>query len=460
MKPFAILLCAAFGAPALFAQTLLFGNPEITPGLQGQGYVVQASKSQTATSSSVTYAVTAPANQLPVPLTVGRLNLQFVPPANASSGSAAITITFTGGMAVTGAGNALLFQGGVLNFTPSPQTATIRLFPGTAVLTFYFNGQPTFPNQGTITVSFGAGGHQKPYLNDFDGVGRTDYAVWRPSQGIWYTILSGGVGGGTEVSTPWGLPGDVPAPGDYDGDGVSDYAIWRPSIGTWYVLMSSTGQQVVTPFGLPGDIPIVSADFDGDGKTDYAVWRPSTGAWYVLLSSTHQQVFVQFGLPGDIPLAGDFDGDGKTDYTVWRPSEGTWYILLSSNRQVVVTPWGLPGDIPIPGDYDGDGKTDYNVWRPSDQIWYTILSNNGVRQMTPWGLRGDIPVGGDYDGSGQTDYAIWRPSTGEWFVITPAGPQLPVQWGLPGDKPIGQVVTSVPTGAASDKPYAEAAVGP
>ena len=460
MKSFAILLCAVFGAPVFFAQTLLFGNPEITPGLQGQGYVIQASKSQTATSSSVTYAVTAPANQLPVPLTVGRLNLQFVPPANASAGLTAITISFTGGMAVTGAGDALLFQAGILNFNPSPQMTTIRLFPGSAVLTFYFNGQPPFPNQGTITVSFGVGGHQKPYLNDFDGDGRTDYVVWRPSQGTWYGILSGGIGGGTEVATQWGMSGDVPAPGDYDGDGVSDYAIWRPSTGTWWVLLSSTGQQVATPFGAPGDIPIISADFDGDGKTDYAIWRPSSGTWFVKLSSTGQQVATQFGVSGDIPLVADFDGDGKTDYTVWRPSTGEWWVQLSSNGQTIVKQWGLPTDIPVPGDYDGDGKTDYNVWRPSEGSWFTVLSSTGVEQLTPWGTSSDLPVAGDFTGSGKTDYSIWRPSTGEWWVITPAGPQLPVQWGITGDKPIGQVVTSAPTGAATDKPFAEAAVGP
>lgn len=446
MNRFVLLLFVVFSAQALLAQTFLFGNPQITPGIQGQGYVVQPTRSLTATSSSVTYTVTQPPNQPTVPVQVGRLNLQFVPPPNVSSASATVTISYTGGMAVMGSGNALTLLGGVLNSKPSPQVATIQLSSGTAVLSFFFSGEPQFPSQGTITVSFNVGGHQKPYLNDFSGNGSTDYVVWRPTDGTWYSMLPGSI----EVSTQWGQPGDVPAPGDYDGDGLSDYAIWRPSTGAWWVLMSSTGKAAVTHWGLPGDIPIISADFDGDGKTDYAIWRPSNGAWYVLMSSTGQGVVTQWGLPSDIPVVGDFDGDGKTDYAVWRPSEGNWYILLSSNGQGIVKQWGLPGDIPVPGDYDGDGKTDYNVWRPSDQVWYTLLSSNGAGRLTPWGESGDIPVAGDYDGAGQTDYSIWRPSTGTWWIDAATGPLIPVQWGLNGDKPIGQVVTTAPTGAATD----------
>jgi hypothetical protein len=119
MKPLAIPLCTLFSAPVLIAQTLLLGNPQITPGLQGEGYVIQASKSQTATTSSVTYTVTAPSNATPASVTVGKLNVQFVPPPNVFSTTATLTITFSGGMAVTGAGNSLFFQGAILHPEPA-----------------------------------------------------------------------------------------------------------------------------------------------------------------------------------------------------------------------------------------------------------------------------------------------------------------------------------------------------
>jgi hypothetical protein len=42
------------------------------------------------------------------------------------------------------------------------------------------------------------------------------------------------------VMSQWGLPQDIPIVGvDYDGDGKSDLAVWRPSTGFWYILPSS-----------------------------------------------------------------------------------------------------------------------------------------------------------------------------------------------------------------------------
>ena len=264
-------------------------------------------------------------------------------------------------------------------------------------------------------------------VSDFDGDGRTDISVFRPSDGDWHLLRSA-----TQDWVPvhFGANGDKIAPGDFDGDGRTDPTVYRG--GQWYILESGSGNFRAAQFGLLDDIP-VPGDFDADGRTDIAVYRPSNGYWYVSRSSDNSFAAQQFGLAGDKPVLGDYDADGRADHAVYRPSNGYWYVLRSTLGFTGVQ-FGIASDRPVQGDYDGDGQTDFAVFRPSDGAWYLLQSQAGFTARQ-FGISTDEPAPGDFDGDGKFDLGVYR--NGMWYLrLSQSGFDTAQQFGAPGDKPI------------------------
>jgi hypothetical protein len=271
---------------------------------------------------------------------------------------------------------------------------------------------------------------------DFDGDGRTDLSVFRPSEGNWY--LNRSTAGFAVIK--WGIATDTLVPGDYDGDGKADTAVFRPdanSANPDYFVLNSNGFTVSgVSWGTSGDIPI-SGDYNGDSRTDFALFRPSNSTWYILNSISGTNTIEPFGLAGDVPLAFDLESDGKTNLAVFRPGNNTWYIARNTGvpaQNFESLPFGAAGDLLVPADYDGDNKDDPAVFRPSTGQWFIRRSSNGITTITLWGTSGDIPVPGDYDGDGTDDLAIYR--NGQWWLLRSTAGLSVQNFGLASDKAI------------------------
>ncbi len=272
---------------------------------------------------------------------------------------------------------------------------------------------------------------------DFDGDGKTDVSVFRPSDGNWY--LNRSMAGFAALG--WGISTDTLVPGDYDGDGKADTAVFRPTNtagATDYYILNSNGFTVTgVSWGNTGDVPVVG-DYDGDSKADFAVFRPSTNVWYVLNSSNGSNYIEPFGVGGDVPMSMDTNGDGRAQIAVFRSSNNTWYIARPTGTPATnfdAIPFGIAGDKLVPADYDGDNKDDIAVYRPSTGRWYVAKSTGGISN-TPFGISTDTPVPGDYDGDGSDDLAVFRPSSGQWIVLRSTAGLMIQPFGVSTDVPV------------------------
>jgi len=190
--------------------------------------------------------------------------------------------------------------------------------------TFTFIGQNFSPGFTTVAVA------------DYNGDGISDVILYNNQTPPYnaYLLLGDGSGYFTASGLFFG-PGYAVFPADLNADGKSDFILYRPSDGTVFVAISN-GSGFTYHYLLysAGFTSFKIGDVNGDGFPDLVLYNAVNANGYLLLGDgignfpTGYSLF--FGPGMDFVDLRDFDGDGKQDVILYRTSDGTSFTGLSN----------------------------------------------------------------------------------------------------------------------------------
>ena len=193
-------------------------------------------------------------------------------------------------------------------------------------------------------------------LGPWEVPGVTNIAVTRLFADSWqFFILKRD---GTVRVQFWGGNGDIPKVQDYDGDGIFDIAVFRPASQQTFIIKSTDGKVASYQFGTGTAEHTVRGDFDGDGIDDISFWESTTGLFFSMTSSAgfddvrarahdpSHYFELQLGVYSvHLPLNWNYQ-NGVLLYTVVDHATGYRYYRPGNlpSAPPTVTQWGINGD--------------------------------------------------------------------------------------------------------------------
>jgi hypothetical protein len=229
---------------------------------------------------------------------------------------------------------------------------------------------------------------------DFDGDGKDDIGIYRPSDGMWSI---------RDVTRAYlGNSTDIPVPGKYASAARADIAVFRPSQGLWAILdltRAYLGQEGDVPMGGIGGPPAVPFEVEGDLLGEVATFVNTHGtvnSYGILVQSgssgesgTGDLIAFQNGA-GAYLASIEFSGYN----VVYNNFSGSHQATLPAEQSKEKLPYGTVMSLrEARSDPSRPGQADYVVEpssRPYDKAVFGIYAGSSAKRP---GFHNIIAVG-------------------------------------------------------------------